>query len=261
MPHLSQICLYPIKALDGVIVETAEVLSSGALRYDRQLAMMDLQGNVINGKRTAKVHGVRSRFDLPNRLIYVSSANTDGEQGFHLDEQRDALAAWLSTYLGITVHLEADLDQGFPDDTASPGPTLISLATLEAVAAWFPGMTVEEVRQRFRSNLEIDGVPAFWEDHLFSASGDPVEFQLGDVRWHGINPCQRCIVPTRNPIDGTAYAKFQQTFVSQRNAQLPDTVARDRFNHFYRLAVNTRLAPTATPAPLAVGDGLAFLVC
>jgi hypothetical protein len=29
-----------------------------------------------------------------------------------------------------------------------------------------------------RANIEIDGVPAFWEDGLFAASGETVPFKL-----------------------------------------------------------------------------------
>ncbi len=262
MAQLARIYIYPIKSLDGVLVDQVEVLPSGALRDDRALAMVDAAGQVINGKRTPKVHGVRSRFDLTQRMVYLRAHTSDQEQGFHLDGERPAIAAWLSDYFDLAVSLQVDQVQGFPDDTASPGPTLISTATLTTVASWFPGMGVDEARQRFRTNLEIDGVPAFWEDHLFSDllsnHGDPVEFQLGQVRWLGINPCQRCIVPTRDPHDGTATPRFQLTFIQQRKTQLPDTVARDRFNHFYRLAINTRLDPSTPSHRLAVGDELAL---
>ncbi len=263
MPQLASICLYPIKSLDGVLVDQVEVLPSGALQDDRALAMVDATGQVINGKRTPKVHGVRSRFDLRQRMVYLRQHTSDQEQGFHLDQQRAEIADWLSDYFDLGVSLQVDQVQGFPDDTASPGPTLISTATLTTVASWFPSMTVDEARQRFRTNLEIDGVPAFWEDHLFSDllsnNGDPVRFQLGSVMWQGINPCQRCIVPTRNPSDGTAFPRFQQTFINQRKAHLPTTVARDRFNHFYRLAINTRLDPTTRHHQLTVGDELRLL--
>ncbi len=34
------------------------------------------------------------------------------------------------------------------------------------------------MRRRMRANIEIDGVPGFWEDGLFAASGETVAFQL-----------------------------------------------------------------------------------
>ena len=126
----------------------------------------------------------------------------------------------------------------------SPGPTIISTATLEAIASWYPGLDVEEVRLRFRTNIEISGVPAFWEDQLFAEPEDTVNFQMGNVQFMGINPCQRCVVITRDSQTGETDLKFQKTFVTQRQTTLPEWAERSRFNHFYRLAINTRLPVT-----------------
>lgn len=54
------------------------------------------------------------------------------------------------------------------------------------VASWFPGLSVDEMRRRIRANIEIDGVPAFWEDRLFSEQGDLVSFRVGDVDFLGL---------------------------------------------------------------------------
>ncbi len=129
---------------------------------------------------------------------------------------------------------------GFPDDTDSPGPTIISVATLKEIARWF-SLPFEEVRARFRTNIEIDGVPPFWEDRLFGKAGTSVVFEIGDTRFEGINPCQRCVVPSRDPIFGTTDKMFVQHFMEQRRQTLPSWAERSRFNHFYRVAVNTRL--------------------
>ena len=80
----------------------------------------------------------------------------------------DATAAstWFSAYFEqpITVRYSPE---GFPDDTIANGPTIISTASLQAVCDLFNGMDLDEARRRFRTTLEIDGVPAFWEDQLF----------------------------------------------------------------------------------------------
>jgi uncharacterized protein YcbX len=49
MPHVANITVYPIKALDGVSLTEAVVLPSGGLQHDRQWAMFDAEGNFING--------------------------------------------------------------------------------------------------------------------------------------------------------------------------------------------------------------------
>ncbi|MBK6772560.1 MAG: hypothetical protein IPG78_10635 [Ignavibacteria bacterium] len=70
-------------------------------------------------------------------------------------------------------------------------------------------MDLEEARKRFRATVEIDGVPAFWEDHLFSNEGKRIEFKIGDVTLFGISPRARCVVPTRNPETGEVIHAFR----------------------------------------------------
>jgi len=254
MPHLAKILIYPIKSLDGVEVRQVKVLSSGALEYDREFAIVDEQGQFVNAKRHEKIHLLRSQFDISNRTISLQIPHGDLPRVFHLDNDRSALAATLSDFFGFAVSLVQNPLMGFPDDTDSPGPTVISTATLTEVAAWFPGVNVEQMRRRMRANIEIDGVPAFWEDQLFAESGELVSFGVGDVLFSGVNPCQRCIVPTRHPDSAEAYLNFQTIFAQQREATLPEWASLSRFNHFYRLSVNTRLAASEAGKTLKIGD-------
>lgn len=263
MPYLAKILLYPIKSLDGVEVEQTKVLATGALECDREFAITDRQGKFVNGKRNEKIHLLRasypSSFEGLNRTISLQIPGQKSQQVFHLDEERQALAATLSDFFGFAVSLEQNSAIGFPDDRNSPGPTIISTATLIEVASWFPGLSVDEIRRRMRANIEIGGVEPFWEDRLFSEQGDLVPFQIGTVRFLGVNPCQRCIVPTRNPDSGEAYPNFQKIFVEKRQATLPSWVASSRFNHFYRLSVNTRLSSSEAGKTLQIGDVIEIL--
>ncbi len=256
--HLARIDLYPIKSLDGLTVQTAQVLPSGALQHDRALALFDTTGKFINGKRDARIHQVRSRLADDLAAVTVWTDEPSQTSTFPLQPHPDGLAQWLSTYFEQPVTLRHDSKIGFPDDTDSPGPTLISTATLQIIADWY-GLSLVETRRRFRTNLEVAGVPAFWEDQLFSASDEPVPFRVGAVTFWGINPCQRCVVPTRNPQTGDSTKGFQKHFAAQRAATLPEGVARSQFNHFYRLAVNTRLAPDSAVTSLSIGDAITRL--
>ena len=67
------------------------------------------------------------------------------------------------------------------------------------MVSWFPGMTVDDARRRFRTNLEINRVKAFWEDRLYATAGNPVRFAIGQAVIAGTNPCQRCIVRLVRP--------------------------------------------------------------
>jgi uncharacterized protein YcbX len=259
MPHLARILIYPIKSLDGVAITEATLLSGGALAHDREFALFDQQGRVVNGKRTAKIHSVRSTYDLSARTVDLRIQDSQQpEAPFHLDRDRAALATWFSNYLGYAVTLQQNLQMGFPDDADASGPTVVTVATLETVASWFPESQLEEIRCRFRTNLEIAEAPAFWEDHLFGASEQSVLFQIGAVQLLGNNPCQRCIVPTRNPLTGEQDANFQKTFVAQRQATLPDQVESSRFKHFYKLTLNTKVPASETGKVLRVGDPISL---
>jgi hypothetical protein len=254
--HLARIDIFPVKSLDGVSVAQAQVLGSGALVGDRTYALFDAQNHFVNGKRNAAIHRLRSTFSADSKSITLAVDGQEPVGTFDLQQQRPALEAWLSDYFQQPVTLQENHALGFPDDTDAAGPTVISTATLEAVAAWH-NLTLDETRRRFRTNLEIDGVPPFWEDQLFSADGSPVRFAIGDVVLEGINPCQRCVVPTRDALTGAATQSFQKTFSQQRLATLPDWLPRQRFNHFYRLAVNTNIVGQGGQI-LKVGDGVSL---
>ena len=152
------------------------------------------------------------------------------------------------------VTVTRDKELGFPDDTEARGPTVISTATLEAVAEWFPETDADEMRRRFRANLEIGDVPAFWEDQLYTTAGSTRAFSIGDVRFAGTNPCQRCVVPTRDSFDGTAEPGFSQRFEMVRRNTLPPWAEASRFNHYYRLAVNTLALTGQGGMALSIGD-------
>lgn len=252
-PQVGRLLIYPIKSLDGVEVETATVLKSGALQGDREFALVDAMGQFVNGKRHQRIHAIRTEFDLTARTVSLTVGDRSA-QHFHLDDQRQAIADWLSDYFGFPVQLQQNQTIGFPDDTASPGPTIISAATLTEITTWYPEITVDEVRRRFRSNIEIAHVSAFWEDQLFAATEAPVRFQIGEVPFLGINPCQRCVVVTRNPWTGASDPSFQKTFVARRQETFPNWAPRSRFNHFFRLAVNTQVADSQAGRRLHVGD-------
>ena len=250
--YVARLFIYPIKSLDAVKCDRVTVLESGALKSDRTWAIFEKSGNFVNGKRNQKIHSLRSQFDLEtNNLTLEIQGQT---VKFNLITDRQALCNWLEDYFGFPVNIKQNLDMGFPDDTVSPGATIVSTATLEAIASWYPELTTEDVRRRFRTNIEVGGVPAFWEDKLFTDPEQTVKFKIGEVEFMGVNPCQRCVVVTRDPQTGQPYPRFQKTFIQQRKNTLPEWTERSRFNHYFRLAVNTRLSPTEAGKAIEVGD-------
>jgi uncharacterized protein YcbX len=76
------------------------------------------------------------------------------------------------------------------------------------------------------------------------------------VNFVGINPCQRCVVPTRDALTGELTPSYAARFMAERQAALPAWAPAVRFNHFNRLAVNTRLKAPGVAGTIAVGDTL-----
>jgi ferredoxin-NADP reductase/uncharacterized protein YcbX len=259
-PFLSRILIFPIKSLDPVEVRQAQVLSSGALEHDRTWALFEENGKFVNGKRHAAVHRLRSQTDIAASAVTLSDENRSdlGSKRFSIDEDAGALEGWLAAYFGFPVAFRKNSEGGFPDDTESPGPTIISVATLAEIGRWF-GLPIDEVRRRFRSNIEIDGVPPFWEDRLFGAPGTTIRFRIGDVIFEGINPCQRCVVPPRDPLTGENDDTFVRRFTELRARTLPPWSTRERFNHFYRVAINTRPHGDQSGKSLRVGERVEIL--
>ena len=253
---VAKVLIYPIKSLDGIECDRAVITSPGTLAFDRRWAIIDEKGKYVNGKRNPKIHQLRCQFDLATETITLSSQHLTPSLSFHLPTETDGINRWLSEYFQKPVFLQEKAEGGFPDDTDAYGPTIISTATLETVASWFAGLTVENARSRFRANIEINNVPPFWEDQLFSEGDNPVNFTIGSVKFQGINPCQRCVVPTRDPQTGEIYPQFQRTFTTQRQNTLPSWTYSSRFNHYYRLSVNTRILPSETGKVINIGDQL-----
>ncbi len=257
-PRLARIRIHPIKSLDPLEVAEARIGPSGGLEHDRAWALYSVDGRWVNAKRTAAMHLIRASYapDLGTVTLAVPNDRRNmfsAELAFPADTER--AAQWFSAYFEQQIQVRHSAD-GFPDDALASGPTIISTASLEAVAEWF-ALTVEEVRLRFRANLEISGVPAFWEDQLFA--DDPrgtVRFKIGDVDFEGSNPCARCPVPARDPHTGADLIGFQKRFAEQRSANLPASSPADRFDHFYRLSTNTRVPSAEAGKLLRVGDSI-----
>lgn len=251
MPRLARINIYPVKSLDGQAVDETALLPSGGLQHDRRFAILDRAGDVVNGKRTPALHRLRSHFDPASGQLTLS---VDGQSHkFDTAGDRRELTAWLTDFLGQELSIVENTIGGFPDDVEFPGPTVISTATLAEVASWFDGLSVEETRDRFRANLEIDADEPFWEDRLLAEGTGVVRFQVGGAELVGTNPCARCPVPTRNPYTGESMPHFGGIFARRRQESLPPWAPASRFDHFYRLAVNTRPVHGG-PCVLRVGD-------
>jgi uncharacterized protein YcbX len=250
---LGRIDLFPIKSLDGISVTEARINSAGILENDRVYAIVDATGAYVNGKRTDRVHLIRTAFaeDCGEASFWIQGETE--KQNFNFKEP-GRIDRWLSDFFGYPVRFVFDPVKGFADDRAASGPTVVSVASLQEVVRWFPALTFEEARRRFRSNLELNATEPFWEDQLFGAPDELKSFRIGKVSFLGHNPCQRCVVPTRDPESGRQVPGFQKSFMALRKENLPSWANIDRFNHFYRFALNTSIPASEAGKILRVGD-------
>jgi len=287
MPTLDRITIYPVKSLDGIDVAEARVLPSGGLENDRRWQLVDMDGRVLNAKRTPLCHAIRAEFALggagplpssPGNIVHlaidpaalvaraipgIERLASLGPGSFPLVPGPDGPCGWLAEAFGVGVLLLERADGGFPDDRDAAGPTVISTASLEAVAGWFR-FDVDECRRRFRANLEIGDCAAFWEDAIASPARpelgpslidlpadlaadpyadlpppEPRAFSLGEVRFRATNVCRRCVVPTRDSRTGRVTEQFRDVFEAWRSRTLPGDVDASAWNTLYRLALNT----------------------
>jgi len=258
-PRLARIQVHPIKSHDPVEVQSATIGPAGSLHHDRAWAIYSLDGRLMQAKHVAALHRIRASY-APGFTHVTLAAPADSRNissaTFAFPHDTEPAAAWFSKFLEQSVIVRQD-PNGLPDDLIANGPTIISTASLDQVCEWFPGITIAEARLRFRATLEIDGVPAFWEDRLFGPElRSVVRFHIGEVAFEGSYPCIRCPVPARHPHNGAGIIGFQKRFTQLRHANLPPWTHADRFEHFYCLATNTRIASTESAKSLRVGDSL-----
>ncbi|MCL9816170.1 MOSC domain-containing protein [Natronocalculus amylovorans] len=257
-PHVTGIYTYPIKSFDSRSVDRVPIVGSGGLAGDRAYAVVDLDDNYVNGKREKQTHRVRTTYTGPQERIesVTIETPTQPEQTVSVTtaEGRQSLCRFLESYLGYPVTLEHNDSGGFPDDTVASGPTIISTATIETVAGWFDGISADSMRRRLRANIEIGGVEPFWEDRLFTDRDHYVSFTIGDTTLYGRNPCQRCVVPSRDPDTGAEYPNFNTQFATKRRETMPPWSGGDWFDHDFRLMVNTAVTDEAIGSQLSVGD-------
>ncbi|WP_348609411.1 MOSC domain-containing protein [Halobaculum rarum] len=261
---LDRIRVFPIKSLDGVDVDAAALASGGGFSRDREFALVDADGDYVNGKNERRIHRVSAEFALDARTVSLAAphdADAPAPATFHLDDpdEREGVASWVGEFLGYEVALIGERTGGYPDDTELTGPTVVSRGTLREVASWFDGVTVDSMRRRLRANVELASEEAFVEDRLVAEPGKRVRFRVGDAELLGVNPCQRCVVPSRDPDTGAEFDGFRTRFIRKREETMPGWSGGGRFDHAFRLMVNTVVPGGSVGGTLRVGDDVRSL--
>ena len=251
MVHIERLRVYPVKGLDGIEVASARILDGGTLEHDREFALFDAEGDVLNGKRTDRIHELTTDFEPATGELVVECID-DERRSFDLDTDagRKRAETWFGEFFGVELGLHRDESLGFVD-RREMGPSVVSTATLAEVASWFEELTVDSVRRRLRANVEVSGVPAFWEDR-FVGENAPA-FETDGVRFEGVTPCGRCVVPERDPDTGEPTPDFRERFVEKRTETFPEWADEAAFDHYYTLMVITSIPEFDRGENIAVG--------
>jgi len=227
-----QLCVYPIKALCPVIVNEITVSLTEGIKHDREWALMDSDNLYINGKSCPRVHDIRLTSFVPPgkvtlQLLRKDSVQVQEEVSFDLFSQKDLAENWFNKVIGKPLKLVHKKEgiAGFPDDPRFDGPTIVSLNTLKTVEQWFG---IKDAAERFRPNIIIDGVNAFWEDTLVdedTSRGYRITFD-SNIDLVAVYPIHRCVVPTRAPSTSAEHGKsfpgFIADFQKHRTENFPE---------------------------------------
>lgn len=258
-PFLNKITIFPVKSLDNIELQKAMISEGGCLLHDREFAMSDEEGNFIIGKTNPLIYTLRSKVDFENETISFRKQNEKSWRIFNFESEIPAIQSYLSDYFGIKVILHRNKTGRFMDIPDISGITILSKSSLQSITKWYDDTSLEETRKRFRATIEIDGVPAFWEDYLFSSAGKGVEYKIGDVTVFGMSPRARCTVPTHNPMTGEVIHAFAKTFARHRAAEQQEWSKLKEYGHHYYLTVNCYIPETEVGKWIEVGDEIKII--
>ena len=160
IPFVSKIRIYPIKSFDPVILEEA-VIGNGCLLHDREFALFNEEGKFVNGKRTNRVNEIRSDFDLDKYEVTFKKNGETFSNTFNLIEDGPLIEDFLSDFFGFRVFFARCSDGRFLDVPQYSGVTIGSKASLKKLTEYFPDISKEQMRLRFRANIELSDTEPF----------------------------------------------------------------------------------------------------
>jgi len=257
-PIISRIRIYPIKSLDFVELNEAEV-GVHSLRYDREFAMLTHDGHFMNGKRSGRVNELMASYDLADYKVTFSDRNGAHMNTFHLLNDTTDVEEYLTDFFGEPITLLQNKHGKLMDIPAASSVTILSEASLQSLHQEFSDRSLDDLRLRFRATIELSGVEPFWEENLVGTPGVGMRFTIGDVDMVGISPRARCNVPPRDPFTGIADKTFVKRMIKSREKSLPDYSPISSYGGLYHLTINSYIPENQKGKWLKVGDELKII--
>jgi uncharacterized protein YcbX len=257
-PVISRIRIYPIKSLDPVELQEAEV-GVYSLRYDREFAMLTPDGHFMNGKRSGRVNELKTTYDLPNYGVTFSERVGGADRSFHLLNEKSKIEAYMSDFFGTAISLVQSKNGQLMDIPTTSSVTILSEASLQSLHEEFSDLSLEDMRLRFRATIELRGVDPYWEENLIGKPGVGMRIMLGDVEMIGVSPRARCNVPPRDPLTGITDKTFVKRMIKSRENTLPKNSHLPDYGSLYHLSIDTYIPESQKGKFLRVGDELKII--
>lgn len=257
-PTLSRIRIYPIKSLDPVELQTTQI-GKRSLRHDREFAMLAANGRAMNGKRSGRVNELCATYDLAADTVHLAPRSENNGVTFHLIEQKAEIEKYLSDFFNEPIVLLHNTEGRLMDIPDVSSVTIVSDASLESLRGRLSEHSLDHLRLRFRANLELTGVDAFWEETLIGSPGNGTRLRIGEVEMIAVSPRARCNVPPRDPLTGISDKTFVRRMVQSRTASMPGESPIPKYGSMYHLTINTYLPDTEIGKWLRVGDDVEIL--
>lgn len=259
--RVARVTVYPWEYFDGLPKDRVWVIPDGRLQDDSQFVLVN--GGTrepITLEGSPKILTIRASFDMDLSIVTLRCGDATRTCVLTSSESRRLTERWLSAILGERVGLEEVLAAPPEGETSTGGPTIVSTATLEEVARWVDGTTVEQIRRRARANIELEGVdgeplPPFWEECLVGPPGEERSFRIADTLFHGLELVRRGRGFAQHPDTGVQNMRMLVKFRQQRE-QIPVWSPAERFDGTCWLGVRCRVDPSSRPSAFAVGDTL-----
>lgn len=231
---VSGLYIYPIKSLQGIALQEVEVLEKG-FRYDRRWMLVNEQ----NGHITQRTHPHLSQIgiSLTEESIVASHSNmsdlkipvtlesgkpirvTVWSDSVEAIEAPQPISDWFSKIADESCKLVF-----MPENASRPvNPEHSVNSENVSFADGYPyliigqsslddlnsRMEVELPMNRFRPNIVVEGSEPYEEDHWN-------DIQIGEVKFHVMHPCKRCVFTTIDQETGMKAAEPLKTLATYR---------------------------------------------
>lgn len=237
---VSELCIYPVKSLGAIHLSRMQLDAFGPAR-DRRYVVANAEGRFVTQREFPRMTLVHVDFNDDNSLQFSAPAMPDfllqpivenaapcetpvreitvWRDRVQACDMGDAIAAWLSTYIGADVRLFY-----MPDDSVrAVDPQYGQAGDRVSFADGFPALLIgagslDEFNRalpepitstRFRPNIVVAGALPYAEDNWR-------RLRIGSIEFDVVKPCSRCVIPSIDPLTAQKQPIVVQTLARLR---------------------------------------------